>query len=217
MTEYTLVIGTKNWSSWSLRPWLLMRAANLAFDEIEIPLRSDETKAAILAHSPSGQVPALKIAGGPVIWESLAICEALAERHPALALWPADAEARARARSVSAEMHSGFRALRMQMPMDIVARRNDVEPSPDTLQDIQRILAIWEDCRARAQDGPFLFGRFSIADAMYAPVVSRFLTYGVTMPAASRGYADAIWTLPAMEAWRAACAAWAAGRSHSSL
>ena len=210
---YTLVIGTKNWSSWSLRPWLLMRVKGIAFEEIEIPLRTEATKAAILAQSPAGQVPILKIKNGPVIWDSLAIAEALAERHPDLCLWPASPDARARARCVSAEMHSGFRSLREQMPLDCLARVTDMAVSPETQKDIARIIALWSDCRAEfGAGGSFLFGGFSIADAMYAPVVLRFMTYGVGLPPPAHAYADAILALPALAQWLDGCAEWERSR-----
>ena len=214
MSLYTLVIGTKNWSSWSLRPWLLMRATGIPFEEIEIPLRTEGTKAAILAHSPSGQVPILKIKDGPVVWDSLAIAEVLAERHPERTLWPSHPTARARARSVSAEMHSGFRSLRQEMPLDCLARTTNLMVSSDTQEDIARIITLWSDCRAEfGAQGPFLFGGFSIADAMYAPVVLRFVTYGVDLPPPARAYADAIGALPALAQWLDGCAEWARSRT----
>ena len=166
---YTLVIGTKNWSSWSLRPWFLMRMAEIPFAEIEIPLRRPETAAAIARHSPSGKVPLLMLADGYAIWDSLAIAELVAERHPECALWPAAARTRAEARAISAEMHAGFQALRNEMPMDCLARTPITTPSEAVQRDIARIRSIWSGARAAyAAEGPFLFGRLSIADAMYA-------------------------------------------------
>jgi len=202
--DFTLVIGTKNWSSWSLRPWYLMRMAGIAFREIEIPLRTADSPAAIRQYSPSGLVPVLKTGDGLTIWDSLAIAEFLADRFPALQLWPADSRARAVARSVSAEMHAGFRDLRIEWPMDIVGRTPRA-PGEGAARDIARICAIWREARqAYSADGPFLFGRFSIADAMYAPVVSRFITYGLALDPELAAYRDTIWTSPGMLAWRQA-------------
>lgn len=207
---YTLVIGTKNWSSWSLRPWLLMSEAAIPFVEIEIALREPGSPAAIARHSPSGFVPALKLPEGAVIWDSLAIAETLAERHPEKKLWPADPADRATARAVSAEMHAGFASLRREMPMDILGRYPPQPPSPETARDIARITALWRALRGQhTAQGAFLFGAFSIADAFYAPVVTRFETYGVKLGAVERDYAEAIGSLPGMRAWRAACAEWA--------
>ena len=200
-----LVIGDRNYSSWSLRPWLAMKQAGLPFEEIFVRLRESGTKAEIYKYSPSGKVPCL-IDGDTVVWESLAICEYLAETAPAL--WPADRRARAEARSVCAEMHSGFGPLRQSMPMQIDALKPYDERRADVKADIARIVAIWESCRARFADGgPFLFGAFSIADAMFAPVVWRFVTYVVELPAASREWVDMMCALPAMQEWRAAALA----------
>jgi glutathione S-transferase len=210
-SAYTLVIGTKNWSSWSLRPWFLMRATGIAFTEIEIPLRQPDTAERIARHSPSGKVPLLKLADGYAVWDSLAIAELLAERHPEHALWPAAPRARAEARAVSAEMHSGFQALRNEMPMDCLAHTPVAEPSEAVQRDIARIRSIWSGARAAyGADGPFLFGRLSIADAMYAPVVSRFRTYGVALATEEQRYAETIWATPAMTRWLTDCAIWAA-------
>ena len=175
--RYRLVIGNKNWSSWSLRPWLAMRRLGLPFEEINVRLRQADSKAAILKYSPSGLVPLL-LDGDLAIWDSLAILEYLAEQHPDKHLWPADRQARALARSVSAEMHSGFAPLRQACSMEILAD-NPLEPVPETVEtDIRRIIALWRECRSRfGAGGPFLFGEFSAADAMYAPVASRFRTY----------------------------------------
>ncbi len=203
MANYSLVIGNKNYSSWSLRPWLLMRQAGIAFDEVRIPLRKPDTVARIREHTPAGRVPVLH-AGDLTIWDSLAIAEYLAERHPEAALWPADVGARAHARAVSAEMHSGFQALRNHMPMHCRASFPGVGRTPEVLADIARIIESWRDCRTRfGAGGPFLFGTFSIADAMYAPVVLRFKTYAVDLDAVCRGYLDAILALPAMRQWLA--------------
>lgn len=200
----TLVIGTKRFSSWSLRPWLAAKMAGAEFDEVLIALRQPETKAEILKHSPSGKVPCL-IHGGLAVWDSLAICEYLAELHPTL--WPEGREARAVARSVSAEMHSGFPNLRNVCSMDIGAVTPLAEVPPEVQAEVDRIQALWNDCRARfgaKAGGPFLFGRFSIADAMYAPVVSRFTTFAIKMDPVSQAYCDAIWSLPVLQEWKQA-------------
>lgn len=207
MSALTLIIGNKAYSSWSLRPWLALRQAGLSFAETVIPLRQPETRAQILVHSPSGKVPCL-IDGDRVIWDSLAICEYVAELAPAAGLWPADPHARAVARSVSAEMHSGFVALRNAMSMDLKVDRNGQGMTPDSAADIARVQALWADCRARfGQGGPFLFGGFTIADAMFAPVVTRLVTYGVAVEAGTRAYMDAVLALPAMQEWTAAAKA----------
>jgi glutathione S-transferase len=201
MPPLTLVIGNKNYSSWSMRPWLLLRQAGIPFDEVRIPLYVPGSEIDLAQWSPSGKVPALN-EGDIRVWDSLAICEYLAERFPELELWPADAAARAVARSVSAEMHAGFGALREHMSMNIRARYPGMGRTPDCLADIERILAIWAECRARfGSSGDFLFGRFGIADAMFTPVVLRFETYGVALEGAARAYAEAILALPALREW----------------
>ena len=200
-----LIIGDRNFSSWSLRPWLALKQADLPFDETLIPLRSATTKADILKYSPSGKVPCL-IDGETVVWDSLAICECLAEK--ASSLWPSERKARAEARSVSAEMHAGFMALRQGMPLDVRASQPFMQPSVEVAADIARIVNIWEDCRQRyGRKGPFLFGHFTVADAMYAPVVWRFLTYHVDLPEASRKWVETMAALPAMQEWRNAAIA----------
>lgn len=200
MSQLTLVIGNKNYSSWSLRPWLAMKQAGIAFEEVRIPLDTPMTHEQIRRYSPSGKVPVL-IEGTLKVWESLAICEYIAERY-APHLWPQDAEARAVARAVSAEMHAGFQTLRENMPMDCRGRHPGMGRTPALQADIDRIVTIWRDCRQQyGTDGHFLFGDFSIADAMYAAVVSRFVTYDVRLDAESQAYADAIWALPAMQEW----------------
>jgi len=199
-----LVIGNKNYSSWSLRPWLLLRQAGIAFDEVRIPLYVAGSKERILEHSPSGKVPAL-IDGDIRVWDSLAIGEYVAERFPAARLWPQDQAARALARAVSAEMHAGFADLRRHMSMNCRKTFPGKGRTPEVELDIQRIVSIWQSCRETYGDkGPFLFGHFSIADAMYAPVVIRFATYEVALPPAARAYADVVCNLPAMQAWLAA-------------
>jgi glutathione S-transferase len=204
MSDFTLVIANKNYSSWSLRPWLAMRMAGIAFDEIIIPLRQPESRAAILAHSAAGQVPVLKH-GERTIWESIAILEYLAELFPAAKLWPEDEAARAHARCVAAEMHAGFRPLRMNMPMNVRASKPGHGMNPEVAADIARIGQIWRECRARyGAAGPFLFGAFSNADAMYAPVVTRFTTYGVALDDIGQAYCRTILDLPPMVEWYAA-------------
>jgi len=173
-----LVIGTKNWSTWSLRPWLVLKRLAVSFDEILVPLRQEETPERILPFSPSGRVPCL-VEGDLRVWDSLAICEFLAERYPQL--WPADSTARALARSACAEMHSGFAALRNECPMDLTLLQ-EAELSEATGKDIRRIVALWSGLRDQfGADGPFLFGEWSIADAFFTPVATRFRTYGVVL------------------------------------
>jgi glutathione S-transferase len=206
--RYTLIVGTKDWSSWSLRPYLALRATGTPFEETVIELRhtdSPSTKEQIRKHSPAGRVPVLEIAENGktiAVWDSLAICETLAERHPEAKLWPADANIRAIARSYAAEMHSGFPDLRDQLTMDF-ARRLPAPPLRDaTREQIARILTSWEHALTEhGAKGGFLFGGFSIADCMYGPVVSRFITYGIEMPEAARHYAERMMALPAMQDW----------------
>ena len=201
MDTYTLVIGNKAYSSWSMRPWLLMKQAGIGFEETRISLYAEGAKDRLLQHSGAGKVPVLRH-GSLTIWDSLAICEYLAERHPDKRLWPADPAARAHARSVSAEMHSGFTNVRSQMPMN-VRKLIPGKPKPAEVDaDIARIQAIWQESRSRfGASGPFLYGAFSIADAMYAPVVTRFQTYGVGMTGVVAAYAREILQLPALRAW----------------
>lgn len=203
---YRLVIGNKNTSSWSLRPWLAMKEAAIDFTEIRINLRAPDMKDQILAHSRAGKVPVLW-AGDTMIWDSLAILEYLAEQHPERALWPSNTEARALARSVSAEMHSGFQALREHCAMKLLAR----EPKDDLIDPVQvnirRIVDIWRECRQKfGGSGPFLFSHFTIADAMYAPVASRFKTYIRDLApfgddGTAAAYIDAVFALPGMAEW----------------
>jgi glutathione S-transferase len=200
MTQLTLVIGNKNYSSWSLRPWLAMMQGGLQFREIRIPLDTPDTYQQIRRYSPSGRVPVL-LDGDLVIWESLAICEYIAENF-APQLWPSDPQVKAVARSVSHEMHAGFMNLRMQMPMDCRGRYPGEGMKPEVQTDIDRILTLWRNCRQTyGAGGEMLFGKFSIADAMFAPVVSRFITYDVKLGSEAQEYAEAIWALPAMQAW----------------
>lgn len=202
MSDLTLCIGDKNLSSWSLRPWLLMKLAGIPFTEKLIRLDQPDTTKEILKYSPTGKVPCL-IDGEIAVWDSLAIAEYLAERFPDKQMWPAAVAARARARSISAEMHSSFGELRKTWPMKFsqIGLRH---PQPAAVAgDIKRISTIWTETRAAfGAGGPFLFGRFSIADAMYAPVVSRFMTYGpVDLPRAAAAYCETIFSLPAMQEW----------------
>ena len=201
MNAYTLVIGNKAYSSWSLRPWLLMKYTGIGFDEIRISLYQEGAKESLLRHSGAGKVPVLRH-GDLTVWDSLAICEYLAEKHPEKHLWPADAATRAHARSVSAEMHSGFSNLRNQMPMNVRHKLPNRATTSVVSEDIARIKAIWEECLDRfGATGPFLFGGFSIADAMYAPVVSRFHTYGVEFTGRADAYSRTILDLPAFRQW----------------
>jgi len=204
MAHYTLVIGNKNYSSWSLRPWVLLRQAGIAFDEVLLKFHSAEWDRNIARYSPAGLVPVLWVDQQPV-WDTLAICEAVAELHPEKKLWPADRRARQVARSISAEMHAGFRALRGAMPMNIRSAYPGKGMTPEVRRDIGRITAIWEQCRRdHGAGGELLFGHFTAADAFYAPVVSRFQTYAVELPPVARAYADAVLRLPAMQDWTAA-------------
>jgi len=204
VTDLTLVIGNRNYSSWSLRPWFLMKQAAIAFNEDYLPLHTSSWEKRIRDLSPSGRVPVLHDRDIRV-WDSLAICEYIAERFPEHHLWPEERALRAEARSISAEMHSGFVALRRNMFMNIRRRMPDSGRTPETLADIQRIQNIWNSCRSRFQDaGPFLFGRFSIADAMYAPVTLRFQTYRVNLTGAASDYCRTILDLPPIQEWVAA-------------
>lgn len=196
-----LIIGDKNYSSWSMRPWVLMKHAGIPFDEVLIELQQPDTTERIRAHSQSGKVPCLVTDGGEAIWESLAIAETLAERYPELALWPRDAAARAHARAISSEMHGGFGELRSSMSMNIRAQRPGACATPGALADIARIEAIWRDCLTR-YEGPFLFGAsFGIADAMYAPVVMRFFTYVPPLAETTRAYMERVAAVPAVREW----------------
>jgi len=188
-----LVIGNKNYSSWSLRPWLAMKVLGIPFEEKRIPLYGPDSKRELLQYSPAGKVPCL-VDGELRVWDSLAILEYLAERHPGL--WPAEATLRARARAVSAEMHSGFPNLRQHMSMNVRKRHPGKGRTPEVLAEIARVIGIWGEAR-----GPFLFGPFCAADAMYAPVVLRFRTYEVELPPVCRAYADAVLALPALQEW----------------
>jgi glutathione S-transferase len=210
MAQYTLIVGTRSWSSWSLRPYVALRATGAVFDVVDIRLRQKEapsTREQILKFSPAGKVPVLKIEENGkalAVWDSLAICETIAERHPEAKLWPTDPAARALARSYSCEMHSGFPDVRDQLTMDFARKRPLPELREDTQKQIARILESWDEALATWQGG-FLFGDLSVADCMYAPVVSRFLTYGVETSAPVKVYMDRVMALPAMQEWLAVC------------
>jgi glutathione S-transferase len=209
-----LYIGNKNYSSWSMRPWVLMTQAGIPFDEVMIPFDTMEDgspfRVAIAKINPAGRVPVL-VDDGLVIWDTLAIAEYLAEKYPAAQLWPADAKARARARSVCAEMHAGFGALRNHFGMNIEASLADIgakvlREQPQVRADVERIVQMWTELLEH-HGGPLLFGRFSIADAFFAPVVNRFVTYAVPLPAPITAYMDRVLALPAVAAWRTAALA----------
>jgi glutathione S-transferase len=204
MPGLTLVIGDKAISSWSLRPWLALCQTGVAFDEVLIPLRRPETKAAILAHSGAGKVPVLHH-GAVTVWESLAICEYLADRFPEAGLWPESPDARALGRAAATEMHGGFPELRRALPMDLHREPAPLPLVPEVAAEIARIIALWGDLRRRCgAGGPFLLGRFSIADAMYAPVCTRFDSYRVPLDPICQAYVEAVLAWPAMRRWRAA-------------
>lgn len=195
-----IVVGNKNYSSWSLRAWLLVKKLREPFEEVVIGLDRADTADNIKKYSPSGRVPVL-VSGNLTIWDSLAIGEYLAETYPACNLWPKDVAARAMARSISAEMHSGFQALRTHCPMKMKERIEQDTPR-EALDDAARVQAIWTSTRERfGGKGPFLFGAFTVADAMYAPVVSRFRTYGLPLTGAAAAYAEAVWNDPDFQSW----------------
>ena len=200
-----LVIGNKNYSSWSMRPWVAMKAGGIAFEEIFIPLYTGSAdKQRLLDVSPAGKVPAL-IDGDVTVWDSLSIVEYLAERFPEARLWPDAREARARARSIAAEMHSGFAALRNECGMNLHRPVKAKPLSEAARADIARVQEIWTDCRTRyGAQGPYLFGEFSAADAMYAPVVHRFRTYAIDVSPVVRDYMTAMIAFPAFAEWTAA-------------
>lgn len=199
-----LILGNKNYSSWSLRPWIAMRHTGMTFAEEVIPLYEPGSREKILSYSPSGKVPVL-IDGDMTIWESLAILEHLAEKFPKAALWPADEKVRAHGRAISAEMHAGFSALRRHCPMNMRRKRRKLSLTPEVAEDVRRIEMIWTECRGRfGGEGPFLLGAFSVADAMYAPVVSRFFSYDIGVAAAAEAYMATIMALPAWKEWEAA-------------
>ena len=202
-----LVIGNKNYSSWSMRPWVLLRQAQIPFDEVQLKFEEQDgglSVGGIDKYSKARKVPVLLIDGEPV-WDSLAIGETVAELFPDKKLWPDDARARRMARSICAEMHSGFQAMRGKMPMNIRASHPGKGMTPESRKDIDRIVGLWTECRERfGGAGSLLFGRFSVADAFYAPVVMRFETYGVNLPPMARAYCDAVQSLAAVKEWVAA-------------
>lgn len=202
MAGLTLAIGNKNYSSWSMRPWLALRASGIPFDEVFIPLYTDQAdKDKILAFSRAGKVPVL-VDGDITVWDSLAIIEYLAERFPDAKLWPEDRAARAHARAVCAEMHSGFQALRNECGMNLHRPVKAIALSADAEVNVARVQELWLDCRKRyGAGGPFLFGRFGAADAMYAPVVHRFRTYAIPVVPEVKAYMDAMLALPAFQEW----------------
>ena len=196
-----LLIGNKNYSSWSLRPWLLLTHLEIPFEEEKLSFNDPAFKARVGKHSPVGQVPVL-VDGDVAVWDSLAIAEYVAEMFPDRGVWPGDRAARARARSICAEIHAGFIALRNAMPMNCELRLDWVPQDVQVQRDIGRIVASWSDCRARfGAGGPFLFGAFSAADAYYAPVVRRFLGFAVKLPDVAAAYVATMDALPAMRAW----------------
>lgn len=196
-----LIIGNKNYSSWSMRPWMALQGSGIAFEETVIPLYGPESKERIRRYSPAGKVPIL-LDGDRHVWESLAIIEYAAERFPEIRLWPADASARAHARALAAEMHAGFMPLRRHCPMNIRREPKARELTPEVETDVARIDAMWTDCRTRyGGAGPFLFGPFGATDAMYAPVVSRFHTYRIDVSSSTRAYMDAVMAMPAWNEW----------------
>jgi glutathione S-transferase len=203
-----LVIGNKNYSSWSFRPWLALKHAGLAFEEVVIQLDTPETAAAIAARSPSGRVPVLKN-GDIVIWESLAIIEYVNEQAPAAGLWPGDPVARGHARSIANEMHAGFAALRRHLPMNIRRRVSERPLTAEVATDVARITSIWEDTRERfGHGGPYLFGSFGAADCMFAPVVCRFHVYAVDgLSPTVKSYMAAMMAMPLWQEWEAAARA----------
>jgi glutathione S-transferase len=195
-----LLIGNKTYSSWSMRPWLAAKAASIPFEEEVVWLRQDATSATIRKVSPNAKVPAL-IDGDIVVFESIAILEYLAEKAPRL--WPADVAARAHARSLCAEMHAGFAALRSRCPMNIRRRPSPIALDTAVQTDVDRLITMWTDCRARfGNGGDFLFGRFTNADAMFAPVVNRFHVYTVSVPSAVETYMGAVMATPMWQEWK---------------
>ena len=208
MADFTLVIGNKNYSSWSLRGWLMAKIAGIDFEEIVVPLDLPETQSTIRKYSPSGRVPVL-LHRGLAVWESLAIAEYLNELKPEVGLWPPAQAARTHARAISTEMHAGFADLRANMPMNIRSSYPGKGMTAGVRADIERITSMWRDCRKRVagaapKDHGFLFGAFSAADAMYAPVVTRFRTYGVSMDSDTDAYCKAVFGHPPMQEWIAA-------------
>jgi glutathione S-transferase len=196
-----LTIANKNYSSWSMRPWVLLKQAGIPFEEVQLKFTDEGGVGGVGQWSPTGKVPVLWVDHEPV-WDSLAICETLAELFPDRQLWPSDPAARGMARAVSAEMHSGFGELRKAMPMNIRSSHPDKGRNAGVLNDIERVVAVWEGCRSRfGATGELLFGKFSCADAMFAPVVMRFKSYAVALPAQAQRYADAVRSLSSVQEW----------------
>lgn len=203
MEKFTLVVGNKNYSSWSLRPWLVLTHFKVPFKEVLIPLARPDSKVKILKYSPSGKVPLLKH-GKSTVWESIAICDYVADLFPKKNMWPKEYAKRAYARSIASEMHAAFFNLRKACPMNVRARIT-VELTPEVTKDISRMTAIWEDARKKhGQSGDFLFGDFTIADAMFAPVIFRFRTYGIAVSGPVKKYMDSMLNLPAVKKWEEA-------------
>jgi len=204
MPKLALIIGNKNYSSWSMRPWVTLRQAEIPFREVQLWFDDAGHAEGVERYSSTGQVPVLLVDEAPIC-DSLAICETAAELFPDRHLWPVDAMARAHARAICAEMHAGFRSLRSAMPMNIRSSFRGKGMSPAVERDIERVCSLWGDCRNKfGAEGPLLFGRFSIADAYYAPVVMRFVTYVPPLPRAARDYVDAVCDLSATQEWIAA-------------
>lgn len=199
MSDFLIAIGNKRYSSWSLRPWLVLKHLGVEFEEVLVPLRTPGSDALKRRYCPSGRVPTLHH-GKVVVWESLAICEYLAEIFPDRGLWPRDVADRADARAISSEMHSGFRGLRENMPCNVAVSMPEKPRTSATENDIARISSLWED-RLGRHDGKFLYGDFTIADAMYAPIAIRFRAYGVKLPERSQKYAEMMLALPSMVEW----------------
>lgn len=205
-TDLSIILGNKSYSSWSLRAWLALKRCDVPFAEEVIPLYRDDSRDRLLAHSPAGKVPVLKD-GDLIVWDSLAIVEYLAERFPEAGLWPREPTMRAVARAVCAEMHAGFAALRNSLPMDLRHAKRTAKRSAELARDIDRIAALWRDCRSRfGEGGPFLFGPFTAADAYYAPVATRFATYDVPLAGAAAAYRDAVLSWPDFQEWGKAAA-----------
>jgi len=201
MAALSIVIGVKNYTSWSMRAWLALKRTGQPFEEATVYWGAPGFRERLKALSPSGRMPVLRH-GERVIWDSLAIGEYLAETFPEAGLWPDDRQARAMARAAACEMHGGFPALRRHMRMNIRKRLPGKGWGPGVAEDVDRIVRLWLDCRARfGRGGPYLFGRFTNADAVYAPVVTRFRTYAVPLPPAAQAYADAVWNTPEVRAW----------------
>jgi len=201
MTKLALVIANKNYSSWSMRPWVLLRQAGIAFEEIQLKFDDSVRVVGIERYSPTGKVPVLLV-DGQAVWDTLAIAETLAELFPDQPLWPRDPAARRLARSACAEMHSGFQNLRGRMPMNIRASLPGIGMNADVQKDVDRIVALWRECRHKhGRGGVLLFGEFSIADAFFAPVAMRFATHAVELPADAAAYAAALRELPAVQEW----------------